>query len=246
LSVLRRLIAGTDYRNENLVVVFQPGHILPGKIAATGEGTDKGLGVMGIETTMTDEAVMTVSESVSQVSAKNKIVDADLYVLFKVLEPVLSKEGQQKLAEQILEQTAEKYKISYLDDAAVDTANKPQNNGNPSNQDGGDHSGSGKDNDKNKTASINADVFGFGKPSTPPGRQKRSSSKNWGGSSAPSVGKFEIEKQDKLEEAKQAEGNKGTVKAIAAGGAHTCAIDDTGVKCWGKNGSGQTTVPTTL
>ncbi|MDA9372079.1 DUF5011 domain-containing protein [Porticoccaceae bacterium] len=31
---------------------------------------------------------------------------------------------------------------------------------------------------------------------------------------------------------------------VSAGGNHTCALDDTGVACWGSNGSGRTTVPT--
>ena len=32
----------------------------------------------------------------------------------------------------------------------------------------------------------------------------------------------------------------------SGGGDHTCAIDDEGVKCWGRNNLGQTSVPTTL
>ena len=31
---------------------------------------------------------------------------------------------------------------------------------------------------------------------------------------------------------------------VSAGGRHTCALDDTGVVCWGYNEHGQTTVPT--
>src|SRR6185369_16136898 len=30
---------------------------------------------------------------------------------------------------------------------------------------------------------------------------------------------------------------------LSVGGYHTCALDDTGVHCWGYNGNGQTTVP---
>ena len=31
--------------------------------------------------------------------------------------------------------------------------------------------------------------------------------------------------------------------AVAAGSSHSCAIDSSGVKCWGSNGDGQTNVP---
>ena len=33
---------------------------------------------------------------------------------------------------------------------------------------------------------------------------------------------------------------------VSAGRKHTCALDDTGVQCWGDNTSGQTTVPDLL
>ena len=35
-------------------------------------------------------------------------------------------------------------------------------------------------------------------------------------------------------------------KQIAAGFAHTCALDNEGVTCWGDNDNGQTTVPANL
>jgi hypothetical protein len=35
-------------------------------------------------------------------------------------------------------------------------------------------------------------------------------------------------------------------RAIAAGGSHTCAIDDHGVTCWGRNDYGQSTIPEDL
>ena len=33
---------------------------------------------------------------------------------------------------------------------------------------------------------------------------------------------------------------------VSAGVNHTCALDDTGVQCWGRNEDGQTTVPDLL
>ena len=35
-------------------------------------------------------------------------------------------------------------------------------------------------------------------------------------------------------------------KMVSAGGVHTCALDDEGVKCWGGNENGQTDVPSAV
>ncbi|MEK6555650.1 MAG: hypothetical protein AABZ31_10445 [Bdellovibrionota bacterium] len=106
LAVTRFNSSVADYRKENYVVIIEPGHVLPGKMVLT-EG---GYRLLGIETTGIGDAIKDMGLA-KNLSGPKRVIDAEHFVLAKVLEKSLSGAKGESFLAKALQEAAIKYDL---------------------------------------------------------------------------------------------------------------------------------------
>ncbi|MEZ4871012.1 MAG: hypothetical protein R2827_01960 [Bdellovibrionales bacterium] len=143
---LSRKLAGSEIVKENMVVILENGHILPGQMILV---NDKWR-LYGIETTKSGEAIIDKGWA-AQLHLKGKlsrVVSAELYYAVQVFKDHFASPADLDAAvNSAIDQTAKKYGITPLPITNVSTASAGQN----------------------PESLFNSTPFGFGKPNTPPG-----------------------------------------------------------------------------
>jgi hypothetical protein len=109
LALGRDMVNGHLYLSQDNVVIFEPGHILPGRMEKIGDEYH----LYGIETTSTGDAIVDYG-SAKFLSQSIRVVEADLFVLFEVIKAGLNIKvngGSNSFVRFALERAALKYGI---------------------------------------------------------------------------------------------------------------------------------------